>query len=190
MAYTVAVVGTHCTRKTTAVNYLSAAAMTLGRSVVVVPEVACTSPLAINENTTAQAQLWIATTQIAREIESGEMAPLLLTDGALVNGYAYLLRAVGAEGGVSDPFGLQKLVANWTARTGAFLFLRPDIAVLADGVRSIDEPFRADIDRRLAALLAVLVAPARVVELTASAVTPELDWVTLLETLAPQEDGR
>lgn len=178
MARTIAVVGTHCTRKTTAVSHLAAAASAAGLQFVLVPEVARTSPLTINEGSTAAAQLWIATTQLAREVEAADTAPLLLTDGALVNDYAYLLRAAGG-----DPFGLAELVARWTAATAAFLFLRPDVPAVADGVRSTDETFRRDIDARLSALLGELARPGSVTEMPASAVIPEVEWGAILSRL-------
>lgn len=179
MPRTFAVVGTHSTRKTTAVGHLAAAAKAAGLSFEVVAEVARTSPLAVNEAATSRSQLWIAMTQVARELEAASRANALITDGALINDFAYYLRAASGR----DEFEIRSLVTRWTATTDRFLFLRPDVDAVEDGLRSTEAAFRADIDRELARLLAELVPAWRVREMPSSLVAPDYDWPAILEDL-------
>jgi hypothetical protein len=169
---TIAVIGSHGVRKSTAVAGIAAACERLGLRVATLGEVSRTSPLGHNETATPAAQLWVIATQVAREIESGAGVDVLVTDRSVVDNYAYYRRA----GGDGDPFGVDPLVRRWAAGYTRQIRLLADVPVVADGFRSPEPAFRAEIDRLLDRLVLDLVPIDRLVTMGASEVTVDRRW--------------
>ena len=94
---TIAVIGSHGVRKSTAVAGIAAACERLGLRVGTLGEVIRTSPLGHNETATPAAQLWVIATQVAREIEAGSDVEVLVTDRSVVDNYAYYRRAAAGR---------------------------------------------------------------------------------------------
>ncbi len=185
-AYKIAFIGSHSVRKTNAVHSFAGAVGRSGRSVEVGREVVRFSPLGLNEAATAEAQLWVITAQIKEELELRTRADVLVLDRAVVDNFAYFLRATNGE----DPFDVKPLVACWSQTYDLYVRLRPDIPLRADGVRSTNERFRNQIEKILDLIIPQYVDPDRLVELPASEITEGFDWAGLVARLcgpSPQD---
>lgn len=175
----IAFIGSHAVRKTNAVHSFAGAVGRSGRSVEVGREVVRYSPLGINERATPEAQLWVIMSQIREELELRHRADVLVLDRAVVDNFAYYLRVTKG----TDPFDVRPLVTRWSATYDLCVRLRPDVALVADGVRSTNERFRTEIEKILDVVVPQLVPAERLVELWASEVTDSFDWPALVERL-------
>lgn len=175
----IAFIGSHSVRKTNAVHSFAGAVGRSGRSVEVGREVVRFNPLGLNEGATPEAQLWTIVAQIREELELRTRADVLVLDRAVIDNFAYFLRATGGE----DPFDIKPLVANWTSTYDLLVRLRPDIPLKADGVRSTNEKFRDEIEKILDLIIPKYVDADCLVELRASEITERFDWAALVERL-------
>ena len=175
----IAFIGSHAVRKTNAVHSFAGAVGRSGRSVEVGREVVRYSPLGINERATPEAQLWVITSQIREELELRHRADVLVLDRAVVDNFAYYLRVTKG----ADPFDVRPLVRRWCSTYDLYVRLRPDVALVADGVRSTNERFRTEIEKILDVVVPQLVPADRLMELWASEVTDSFDWAGLVERL-------
>lgn len=182
---TIAVIGSHGVRKSTAVAGIAAACTRLGMKVAMLGEVIRTSPLGHNEGATPAAQLWVIATQIAREIETGANVDVLVTDRSVVDNYAYYRRAAGDD----DPFEVKPLVRRWAAGYVLHLRLLPDVPLFGDGFRSPAPEFRDEIEALLDRIVPELVPPDRLVSMAASEVTAERSWDSLVADWLPGKRG-
>ena len=176
----IAFIGSHGIRKTTAALAFASAIQRAGRSVEFAREVVRDNPLGINEGATAEAQLWVLTSQIRRELELSRKAECLVTDRGVMDNFAYYLRAGGGE----DLFDVEPLVRKWSRTYDLVVRLTPDVEIRADGVRSTSDRFRDEIDAILDARLPRLVPRDRLVVQAASGITENHDWWPLAEQLA------
>jgi nicotinamide riboside kinase len=176
----IAFIGSHGIRKTTAALAFASVIQRAGRSVEFAREVVRDNPLGINEAATAEAQLWVLTSQIRRELELSRKAECLVTDRGVMDNFAYYLRAAGGE----DPFDVEPLVRKWSRTYDLVVRLTPDVQIRADGVRSTSDRFRDEIEALLDARLPRLVGRDRLVVQPASAITETHDWWPLAEQLA------
>lgn len=175
----IAFIGSHSVRKTNAVHSFAGAVGRSGRSVEVGREVARFNPLGINERATPEAQLWVITAQIQQELELGYRAEVLVTDRAVVDNFAYFLRATGGE----DPYQVEPLVRSWCATYDLFVRLLPDIPIRVDGVRSTSDDFRDEIEAILDTILPSYISDDRLVTINASEISEAFDWAGLVERL-------
>jgi nicotinamide riboside kinase len=175
----IAFIGSHSVRKTNAVHSFAGAVGRSGRSVEVGREVVRFNPLGMNEGATPEAQLWVLTAQIQQELELRNRAEVLVTDRAVVDNYAYFLRVTGG----TDPFDVEPLVRHWCRTYDLFVRLLPDVALLADGVRSTSDTFRDEIEGILDRILPEYVPADRMITIPASQVTEDFDWAGLVERL-------
>ena len=178
-AHKIAFIGSHSVRKTNAVHSFAGAVGRSGRSVEVGREMVRYNPLGLNEGATPEAQLWVIMAQIREELELRTRADVLVLDRAVVDNFAYFLRATNGE----DPFAVKPLVARWCETYDLFVRLRPDTPLKADGVRSTNERFRDDIEKILDVIIPKYVPDGRLVELDASEIGEGFDWAGLLERL-------
>jgi nicotinamide riboside kinase len=185
-AYKIAFIGSHSVRKTNAVHSFAGAVGRSGRSVEVGREVIRANPLGRNEGATPEAQLWVIMAQIQQELELRNQAEVLVTDRAVIDNYAYFLRATGGQ----DPFDVEPLIRSWCDTYDLFVRLLPDIPLKPDGVRSINDAFRDEIEEILDRILPEYISGDRLVDLKASEVTEEFDWAGLVARLAgPPKTG-
>ena len=186
VARKIAFIGSHSIRKTNAVHSFAGAVGRSGRSVEVGREVVRSSPLGMNEGATPEAQLWTITAQIKQELELRTAAEVLVLDRAVIDNFAYFLRATKGE----DPFDVRPLVANWCDTYDLLVRLKPDIPLKADGVRSTNTRFRNEIETILDLIIPRHVDPDRLVEIPSSKITEDFDWAAMVERLcgpAPPE---
>lgn len=175
----IAFIGSHAVRKTNAVHSFAGAVGRSGRSVEVGREVVRFSPLGMNERATPEAQLWVIMAQIQEELELRARAEVLVLDRGVLDNFAYYLRVTKGE----DPFDVTPLVARWSTTYDLYVRLRPDTALVADGVRSTDERFRNEIEKILDVIIPKYMPEGRMIELWASEVTESFDWAGLVERL-------
>ena len=180
----IAFIGSHGIRKTTAALAFASVIQRAGRSVEFAREVVRDNPLGINEGATSEAQLWVLTSQIRRELELSRKAECLVTDRGVMDNFAYYLRASGGE----DRFDAEPLVRQWSRTYDLVVRLTPDVELRADGVRSTNDRFRDEIEAILDAKLPRLVPRDRLVVQAASGITEDHDWWPLAERLASRLD--
>ena len=187
----IAFIGSHSVRKSNAVHAFASTIGRAGRSVEVGREVVRFNPLGLNEGATPEAQLWVLLAQIQQELELAQRAEVLVTDRSVVDNFAYYLRVTDGE----DPFAVEPLIRRWATSYDLSVRLLPDIALLADGVRSTNDAFRDEIEARLDRILPEYLAAERLMEVPASQVTADFDWWAIAERLAalvgePLVDGQ
>jgi nicotinamide riboside kinase len=175
----IAFIGSHSVRKTNAVHSFAGAVGRSGRSVEVGREVIRFNPLGLNEGATPEAQLWVIMAQIQQELELRTRAEVLVTDRAVIDNFAYFLRATRGE----DPFEVKPLVRKWCETYDLFVRLKPDVPLRVDGVRSTNDKFRDEIEVILNAILPRYVPDDRLIMIRASEVTEGFDWAALVERL-------
>jgi nicotinamide riboside kinase len=176
----IAFIGSHSVRKSNAVHAFASTIGRAGRSVEVGREVVRYNPLGINEGATPEAQLWVLMAQVQQELELRNRAEVLVTDRSVVDNFAYFLRVTDG----ADPFGVEPLIRHWASTYDLFVRLLPDVALLADGVRSTNDAFRDEIEAILDRILPDYVAADRLVNVRASEVTADFDWWAIAERLA------
>jgi nicotinamide riboside kinase len=185
----IAFVGSHGVRKTTAAFALAAALRHRGVATEVVHEVVRANPLGFKERATAEAQLWTLLTQVRLELELAQRAIVLVTDRAIVDNYAYAIRVWAGQ----DPWSIEPFVREWSRSYDLVVRLLPDVPLEADGVRSVDPTFRADIEHHVDRLLPVFIEPRRITTMPASAVVQAADWtplVTRIEAMLANEASK
>ena len=176
----IAFIGSHGVRKTAAVASFAATMSRAGRSWHLVREVVRHSPLGINEAATPEAQLWVLMTQVQQELELAPKAEILITDRAVIDNFAYLLRA--SDG--ADPFGVEPLVRSWSGTYDLVVRLLPDVELRADGVRSTNDAFRDEVEAILDEIVPQYVRTEQLVNLPASVITRTFDWWPIAEQLS------
>ena len=182
----IAFVGSHGIRKSTAVLAFAATVARGGASVEVAREVIRDNPLGMNEGSTADAQLWVLMSQVRTELELAAKADVLVTDRAVMDNLAYAIRASGEP----DPYDIWRFAQRWAQTYDLVVRLTPDIALVADGVRSTNDAFRDEIEAILDDILPRLVPPERLVVMPASQVTRRFDWWPLASRLATSVGGQ
>jgi nicotinamide riboside kinase len=176
----IAFIGSHSVRKTNAVHAFASTIGRAGRSVEVGREVIRFNPLGLNEGATPEAQLWVLMTQIQQELELRSRAEVLVTDRSVVDNFAYLLRVTDG----ADPFSVEPLIRHWATTYDLFVRLLPDVALLADGVRSTSDAFRDEIETILDRIIPIYIPAERLLTVRASEVTESFDWWAIAARLA------
>lgn len=176
----IAFIGSHSVRKSNATHAFASTVGRAGRSVEVGREVVRFNPLGLNEGATPEAQLWVLMAQIQQELELRGRADVIVTDRSVVDNFAYFLRVTGG----ADPFGVEPLIRGWAPTYDLMVRLLPDVELLADGVRSVSDAFRTEIEGILDRILPQYVAPERLLTIGASEVTADFDWWAVAERLA------
>ena len=75
-------------------------------------------------------------------------------------------------------------IRRWATTYDLFVRLLPDVALLADGVRSTNDAFRDEIEAILDRILPTYVTGERLLIVNASDVTESFDWWAVAERLA------
>lgn len=134
--------GTHGTGKTTQAYALAAKLKKLGKSVVVLDELARECPLPINKEATDATQYWILAAQIKRELKLMSKYSTVITDRCIFDTIAYgtvlgLLSSSLAK--AYEPYVNQYYSRIFVLNPEAFSFQKDD------GVRDMDVSFRNNI---------------------------------------------
>jgi hypothetical protein len=79
---------------------------------------------------------------------------------------------------------VEPLLRRWAQTYDLFVRLLPDVALLADGVRSTSDAFRDEIETILDRILPDYIADERLIPIAASRVTESFDWMAIADRLA------
>ena len=170
--FKLAFIGSHGVGKTTLCFGLAARLKSRDLLLDVVHEVARRCPLPLNEETSVDAQTWIAHTQIAEEVAAGATFPISICDRSVLDNYAYLELAHGKIDA------LERMVRDWIA-TYQLLFLVPVLhAPQPDGTRAVSEAFQSQVEAKLWDLVHRFEVP---VEDLSS--VPRAQWLDHVETI-------
>jgi len=157
--YKVGIIGTFGVGKTTFVHRLFSELKYRSFQVELVPELSRLCPYDINESgEVSRGQYWILKEQIRLELEHGELRPdFLLCDRCVFDNTVFAQR--GAELGYVDPgtYGIIRETADhWISTYSLLVYARLEEHLrlsanrgMEDGVRSTNEEFQVDIERRL-----------------------------------------
>jgi deoxyadenosine/deoxycytidine kinase len=158
----IAIVGAHCTGKTSLALALTLAAKEdfPRKKIGMLSENAPFCPLDLNERATPEAQLWVMCDQIKSETERSQKYDLLVCDRSSIDPLAYAmalydLRAWKDER-LEDFIDMSTRVAEFHAKTyDAVVYLKADEKreTVDDGFRSTDREFRSLVDKKFDALL-------------------------------------
>ena len=149
----IAFIGSHGVGKTTLCFDVAARIKRLDLSVDLVKEVARSSPLPINRETTLDAQAWILHSQVAEEIAADSRHQVVICDRSVLDNYAYLVHQVGHRPEY------EALVRAWMKSYGA-LFKVPILTPPSfDGTRDTSGSFQVEVDRIIDDLLDRMAVP-------------------------------
>ncbi len=143
----IAFIGTHGTGKTTLCHLLTGELKRRGIHADMVTEIARKCPLPINQDTNADAQLWILVNQIGAELEAANSHDYVICDRSVLDNYAY--QVVNSGGHTL----MEGLVEEWILSYD-ILFKTPNcIEMEADGIRDTDIEFQKTVDKQVDQLL-------------------------------------
>ncbi len=144
----IAFIGTHGVGKTTLAYELCNELKKQHLDVGFIDEIARRCPFPINEETSLEAQTWILTTTICREMEMNKIYPNIICDRSVFDNYIYLFHKFGH---IPELHGL----ARYWVKTYDLLFKVPFTRkyLQPDGVRSVAFEFQETIDQKLVQVL-------------------------------------
>jgi len=152
----VGLAGTHGVGKTTLAYFLTAKLKERGMKVEMVTEVARECPFSVNEQSDFDAQFWILAMQLARELEAGNRAEVIVTDRTVVDNFAYACYAYEhGKMNKHEQEEMHRVVKFWLERQPySFIFIvEPLEDIQDDGFRSTDSQFQMEIREILNSLL-------------------------------------
>ena len=113
-------------------------------SVIDLQEVASFCPFAINQNTIEEAQLWIFATQIATELKLCASWDIVVSDRTCIDAVAYTY-LVGFHDLAERMFSLAALNIRLYKKI-YFKSIKNNPYNFADGIRSVEDSFRSEIE--------------------------------------------
>ena len=140
----IAIVGAHGTGKSTLSYKLAAHYKTQGKNVKIVQEVARSCPFPINHGMTAEAALWIYHEHAKKELEASSKHDVVIGDRSVYDSFIY------AEYFELDNYMIAILDVIAFAHMKDYdkvIFVRPDLPLQTDGIRSDDEQFQIGVDK-------------------------------------------
>ncbi|MBH41215.1 MAG: hypothetical protein CL685_00695 [Candidatus Magasanikbacteria bacterium] len=146
----IAIIGTHSTGKTSIIRQLSLGLQEKGKRVFVVSELSRLAPGEINEGAKIETQLWIQQKQKEEELKYALYNGHVLCDRSTVDNFAYLQRIAN---GVDVSEIEKEAVRHMQTYDFVFKTKKLSLAAVDDGIRSVDDVFRDDIERRIELLL-------------------------------------
>lgn len=144
MAKLIAITGTHGTGKTTLSFQLAAEYKKLGANVKVIQEVARICPFPINDGMTKQAALWIYHEHSKKQLEACRDHDVIICDRTICDSFAY-----AQYFGIEIDFLLVDSAILAFRDYDKLYFVKPDIPLSGDGIRSKDLHFQKGIDEIL-----------------------------------------
>lgn len=142
----IAITGTHGTGKTTLSYQLAAHYKEQGKNVKIIQEVARSCPFPLNDKMTKETALWIYHEHSKKELEAARDFEIVICDRTVFDSFVYassmkinlpyrIIRS--GQRGLRDSY--EKIY-----------FVRPDIPLIGDGVRSEDIEFQKEVDELFA----------------------------------------
>ncbi|MBI4447468.1 ATP-binding protein [Candidatus Woesearchaeota archaeon] len=149
----VALIGSHGTGKTTLVYKLAAALKENDYNVGVVAETASLCPLPINEGSSLESQLWIVSTQIAKELEATNKYDIVVCDRAIIDCYVYTLDLCKRQNKKVPKWMSQLLKEHLPSYDLLFKTKINPSYLKSDGIRSVSLEWQQKIDSLMAKVL-------------------------------------
>lgn len=149
MSTKVIITGAYCTGKTTLFHALDRELRNLGLSVASMPDLARNCPLPLNLEQTDISSIWLATTQIAREVEAEASAgDVVLCDRGIPDIMGHIASAQSAQIGGDLIRSFEPALSEWNRTYDVILYstLNPRIPIVRDGLRVLDPAYREKLD--------------------------------------------
>jgi len=138
----IAVTGTHGTGKTTLTFCLAMHYKQKGFNVKVIQEVARSCPFPLNDKMTPETALWIYYEHSKKELEALKDHDVVICDRTSFDSFAYAKSL-----NLKIPYSiLQSSRKHLKTFYDRIFFVRPDLPLLNDGVRSTDTEFQNIVD--------------------------------------------
>lgn len=133
----IAIMGTHGTGKTTLSYKLATHFKEKGKNIKIVQEVARSCPFPINAGMTKEAALWIYHEHSRKELEASEKHDVVICDRSYLDSLLY-----------AEYFNLQigSYPIDLINQYDQIYFVRPDVPLISDGIRSSDLEFQKGMD--------------------------------------------
>jgi nicotinamide riboside kinase len=150
----VIVTGAYSTGKTTFVRSLERSLKATGKTFAVLDEVSRICPFPLNREQTGQSNIWLATTQISRELHAASTGTdIILCDRGIPDILAHMFERNSS----ADPMLLEltRFLESWCGTYDLFLAttIDPEIAPIPDGIREPDPAYREKLHRAAEAIL-------------------------------------
>jgi hypothetical protein len=128
-------------------------------------------PFPLNENTSWEAQEFIYREQVRRELEI-PLKDITISDRSTYDQLAYVTYAyLRGRIDLNDFMTLRQRLMDWGALYDLIVYLPIEFPLVPDGVRSLDESYREDIDRLIRDILDANVEEERMITLTGDVTT-------------------
>jgi thymidylate kinase len=140
-----AVIGTHGIGKSTYSYQLAEQFKKRGENVFVVQEHVRMSPFPINDAMRPETAIWTCTSQMAHELEAEAKGfSILVCDRSVYDPFLY---CDFFQLDNSSLHALREMARHWLTTYDHFYFLRSNLPIKPDGIRSTDDFFQKEIDR-------------------------------------------
>lgn len=143
MTVKVIVTGAYSTGKTTLVEAIARELVREGWRTLVLPDVSRDCPMPLNRSQTEASSLWLATTQISRELAATARSPdVVVCDRGMPDILAHMLDGGAMSGSSIEAF--TAALHHWCGTYDVLLGSTIDPAILPqpDGVRDLDPAYR------------------------------------------------
>lgn len=145
----IAILGTHGTGKTTLSYHIAAYYKSQGKNVKIIQEVARSCPFPINEKMTIEAAKWIYLEHSRKELEASKFS-VIIGDRSVFDSFVYA-QYFKITDDVLDRY--KKVALAELDHYDRLIFVRPDMQLHNDGVRSVDKEFQSSIDEIFESIL-------------------------------------
>lgn len=142
----IAIVGTHGVGKSTLSFALAKHYKKQGKNVKIIQEVARSCPFPINAGMTMEAALWIYHEHSKKELEACKDHDVVIGDRSVYDSFAY-----AEYFNVSPRWSVLEYAQEKLNDYDKLIFVRPDLELHADGIRSEDLDFQKGVDEILEA---------------------------------------
>jgi len=140
----ITILGTHGAGKSTLTYLLASHYKKIGKNVKIIQEVARDCPFPINERMTSKTCFWIYYQQCLKEMEAREKYDIIICDRSCVDSFFYAEYFCLFDRNLNN---LKTVAKSQLAHSyDKVIFIRPDIPIIGDGVRSVDQEFQMAID--------------------------------------------
>lgn len=140
----IAITGTHGTGKTTLSYNLAAYYKSIGKSVKIIQEVTRSCPFPINQKMTIEAAKWIYLEHAKKELEACKNQ-VIIGDRSVFDSFAYSEYFQFNDD--EQLIKLKNLALQELDNYDLLIFVRPDMPIQADGIRSNDLEFQSGVDK-------------------------------------------
>jgi nicotinamide riboside kinase len=144
----IAVIGTHGTGKSTLTYLLASHYKKIGKNVKIIQETARNCPFPINHEMKIETCFWIFHEQCKKELEAEKNHDIVICDRTCLDSFLYAEYFCLFHRNIND---LKKVaLCKLAYEYDKIFFIRPNIPLISDGIRSDDLEFQRGIDELFA----------------------------------------